>query len=69
MNILFNSEGTPMMLECAHFFGDTAYNAMDDVRKRDILAPFDVSKHSAYSWHKQVCDELGSRQPVPSKSC
>lgn len=44
MNILFNSEGTPMMLECAHFFGDTAYNAMDDVRKRDILAPFDVSK-------------------------
>lgn len=44
MEILFNNEGTPLMLNSTYFFGDTINAALDDLKKRDILAPFDVSR-------------------------
>ena len=45
MNILFNPEGVPLMLDSNVFFGDTTNDGsiMDGLKKRDILAPFDVS--------------------------
>lgn len=44
MEILFNNDGTPLMLNSVYFFGDTAAQALDGIKKRDILAPFDVSR-------------------------
>lgn len=44
MDILFNDEGTPMMLNSVYFFGDTVSRASDAIKRRDILAPHDVSR-------------------------
>lgn len=45
MQILFNNHGIPLMLNSTAFFGDTINDGSvsSDIRKRDILAPFDVS--------------------------
>ncbi len=45
MEILFNNKGTPLMLNSTVFFGDSINDGVisDGLKKRDILAPFDVS--------------------------
>ena len=45
MEILFNNNGTPLMLNSTVFFGDSINDGVisGGLKKRDILAPFDVS--------------------------
>lgn len=46
MEILFNNEGTPLMLNSTLMFGDTindAQSVKDGMKKRNILQPFDIS--------------------------
>ena len=46
MDILFNQDGIPMMLSSDLMFGDTVDDASKSIKKRDILAPLDVSRQN-----------------------
>lgn len=44
MNILFNKEGTPLMMTSTSFFGESVGRPSNyEVKKRDILSPYDIS--------------------------
>lgn len=44
MDILFNKEGTPLMLTSTSVFGESVGRPSDyEVKKRDILSPYDIS--------------------------
>ncbi|MBR2155041.1 MAG: hypothetical protein IJ901_10580 [Bacteroidaceae bacterium] len=78
MNILFNSEGTPLMLDSTSFFGDTLNDGsiMEGMRKRDILAPFDVSwmnrefcgGHEVLRWGRDNLFPLRANEIIGSTS-
>lgn len=43
MDILFNKEATPLMLTSTHIFGESVGKPSDyDIKKRDILAPYEL---------------------------
>lgn len=44
MDILFNKEGTPLMMTSTSFFGESVGRPSNyEVKKRDILSPYDIS--------------------------
>ncbi len=78
MDILYNNEGVPLMLNTTAFFGDTINDAsvFSSIRKRDILAPFDVSLlnttviqgHRVMHWGKENMFPLRANDIIASTS-
>lgn len=57
MDILFNNEGTPLMLSSTRIFGESIGKPSDyDIRKRDIIAPFESYglQYTIYDHYKVV---------------
>lgn len=61
MDILFNREGTPLMMTSTSFFGESVGRPSNyEVKKRDILSPYDISltettvykEHRVMNWGK-----------------
>ena len=76
MEILFNEKGTPLMLNSHVFFGDTVNDGSEGIKKRDILAPFDVSymnretvrDHQVVRWGKNNMFPLKADDIIASTS-
>ena len=69
MDILFNREGTPLMMQSTEVFGEsTGRPGNYEARKRDILAPFE-SQHTSYlQWHGHQILEWGPDNNFPRNS-
>lgn len=78
MDILFNKEGAPLMMQSHYIFADTTsdMNLKDSIRKRDILNPFDVSylnceqvgEHKVLRWGKDNLFPLKANEIISSTS-
>ena len=79
MEILFNNNGTPLMLNSTVFFGDSINDGVisGGLKKRDILAPFDVSymnretvgDYQVLRWGGTTCSLFGLMKSSPLRRC
>ena len=69
MNILFNDEGTPMMMSSTEVFGESIGRPADyDVKKRDILAPFERYETQYLAWKERKVIGWGKDNRFPQEA-
>ncbi len=69
MDILFNKEGTPLMMQSTAVFGEsTGRPANYEVKKRDILAPFESLRTTYTEWKGHRILEWGEGNDFPLKA-
>ncbi len=69
MDILFNSEGTPLMMQSTAIFGESTGRPENyEVKKRDILAPFERTARTYIEWNGHQVLEWGEDNDFPRRA-
>lgn len=69
MDILFNNEGTPLMMQSSMIFGESTGRPDNyEVKKRDILAPFESLRTTYTEWNGHRILEWGDANDFPLKA-
>ena len=69
MDILFNNEGTPLMLQSTMLFGESTGRPDNyAVKRRDILAPFETLRRTYINWEGHDILEWGEDNDFPRKA-
>ena len=69
MDILFNNEGTPLMMQSSAIFSESTGRPDNyEVKKRDILAPFESLRTTYTEWNGHRLLEWGENNDFPLKA-
>ena len=69
MDILFNNEGTPLMMQSSAIFSESTGRPDNyEVKKRDILAPFESLRTTYTEWKGHRLLEWGEHNDFPLKA-
>lgn len=69
MDILFNKEGTPLMMQSSMIFGESTGRPKNyEAKKRDILAPFESLRTTYLQWQGHNILEWGKGNDFPREA-
>ncbi len=69
MDILFNKEGTPLMMQSSYLFGESVGTpSNEEIKRKNILAPYDLTEQNYVMVDKYKVIPWGEQNDFPQKA-